>query len=326
VKLDRCWAVGNVSAEGKGPLAVGGLVGEVYDHNTPATSVITRCYATGNVNVASTTTNEGHILAAGGLVGLALSTEISESWAGGSVYAEGQVNSRIYIGGLVGSLGDYEGDITAHTSSSINNCYALGNVLANKSFLTSDSSYIYIYAGGLAGHVQIGSSTDTRKIEHSFAAGSVAARCLDPGDVIPLVCAGGVVGYIHANGKLSNTAALGAAVTVTGGSSTRSAKRVYPAGDGSGFSNVAVDTMRLEKGAAVAYYFPYWDGTTPEPSAYYILSASNDGNGQDGLTVSGSVFRTPSIWTPLFDGQSAAWDYSSLASRGYPTLKNVGGQ
>jgi hypothetical protein len=65
--------------------------------------------------------------------------------------------------------------------------------------------------------------------------------------------------------------------------------------------------------------------------AFYInptYQTGNDGTSQHGATANGSAFRNPAFWTSSsylgFD--SAAWDFSTVAGRGYPLLKNVGGQ
>ncbi|MDR1100469.1 MAG: hypothetical protein LBL28_08325, partial [Treponema sp.] len=195
VKLERCWASGDVNVQAAGNFAAGGLVGEIYDSSPDeGTCEISNCYATGNVNAVSIntlSTEQGGAFAVGGLLGMALSAEISESWAGGKVSAWRTTNGRIFAGGLVGSLGAYhtESDRTNHLRSSISNCYALGDVSADNSYVSASSDTL-VYAGGLAGHVDIGSGY---KIEYSFAAGSVTARSAGTGGAT--VYAGGVMGY-----------------------------------------------------------------------------------------------------------------------------------
>jgi hypothetical protein len=47
-----------------------------------------------------------------------------------------------------------------------------------------------------------------------------------------------------------------------------------------------------------------------------------------GATANGSTFRDPVFWTSstYLNFSSAAWNFSTVASRGYPKLVNVGGQ
>jgi hypothetical protein len=328
VKLERCWATGDVNAQATGSFAAGGLVGEIYDDSPGDDNgdcKIINCYATGNVNVVSTNTSTAENAGAfvvGGLLGMALSAEISESWASGKVSAWRTTNGRIFAGGLVGSLGAYHTQEAQHDHlrSSISDCYALGDVLADNSY-DGASSATQVYAGGLAGNVYIDSNN---KIEHSFAAGSVTAQSFGTGAT---VYAGGVMGYKWtAAGALSNTAALGAAVTVAGGNSTRSAKRVYAyMSGGAGSRNFALKTMRT--GTSAAY-----NGT---PS--FSTPTSSDDTSQHGKDASINDIRKADFWLDTaglsfnyasggLTGISNVWDFAGIAGRGYPLLANAGGQ
>ncbi len=122
---------------------------------------------------------------AGGLVGRAWASEISNSYAAGSVTATG-VN--VYAGGLVGMSWDSE----------TSNSYAVGSVTA-----TGDDD---VNAGGLAG------SVFQSEISNSYATGSVTAN----GGNHSNVDAGGLVG-VTTGSKISNSYATGS-VTATGDS------------------------------------------------------------------------------------------------------------
>jgi hypothetical protein len=347
-ELENCWAAGDINiGDAGGALAAGGLAGESRTSHQDNPAVITRCYAAGDVTAVSSgigENNSGISFAAGGLVGQALSTTISECWAGGEVYARRDSGYMIDAGGLVGALGDYtyqtdsDADPQLFLNSSIDNCYALGNVLADKT--TGDVSTIgmgfdraySVHAGGLAGYVRITyNSTQKNKISRSFAAGSVTAqsRATSQYPFQHDIFAGGIVGHISrygkdntaAGGDLSYNAALGAGVTVKGGRA-RIAVRIYTAispslQGGSSSNNYALDTMEI--GSDKNYDVIFITTTT---------SNSTEADSVNGMSVSGSVFRNRSFWTSAsylgFD--SDVWDLSTVARRGYPALKNVGGQ
>jgi hypothetical protein len=244
---------------------------------------------------------------------MALSAEIRESWASGKVSAFRTTNGRIFAGGLVGSLGAYHPQEAEHDHlrSSISNCYALGDVSADNSY-DGASINTQVYAGGMAGNDYIDS---VHKIEYSFAAGSVTAKSAGTGAT---VYAGGVMGYKWtAAGALSNTAALGAAVTVAGGT-TQSAKRVYAyMSGGVGSRNFALKTMQIETSAA---YTPSSGETLPDGKDASI----NDIRKADfWLDTAGLSFNYASGG---LTGISNVWDFAGIAGRGYPLLANVEGQ
>jgi hypothetical protein len=293
VKLERCWAAGDINVQGAGrSFVAGGLVGEFNDIGTAFKSIIKRCYTTGDVNVASakTSTSRFH---AGGLVGVASSVEISESWAGGDVNAQttGYISS-VYAGGLVGEL---------NTGASIDNCYALGNVLVNRNATDGVETY-YVIAGGLVGHADnIGS------IRHSFTAGSVTAQSsYSYGNIY----AGGVVGLKRSGtgGTLSHTAALGAKI-VAATTAGRYAGRVYGQNrTGTVTANYALNSMLTGAGN----YDEYIPGTIPGADI-----GETEVNGKD---VGLGEVRTRLFWETTLGFDPDIWSFSYLVSRGYPLL------
>jgi hypothetical protein len=224
--------------------------------------------------------------------------------------------SYFQTGGLIGLVDD----------TTIRDCYALGNVLAEK-----DGGYLPVYAGGLVGRF----IADQQEIslERCFSGGAVRAQSSGTGAIY----AGGVTGlnypYSGHTVTLKNCAALGASVTAMG-PGTRNIGRVYGASEGPGTSatadNYALDTMRIEKSdSAGTLYFPYWDGVSAEPASYYTLSDSTISAVGDGASAAASIFRNPAFWTStsyLNFSVDDAWDFSAVINRGYPKLKNVGGQ
>jgi hypothetical protein len=320
-KLVKCWAIGSVNAQGSKGLSVGGLVGESWDWQDDAATVISQCYATGDVNAVSSALDTeyitGRIFAIGGLVGLALGTEIRESWAGGEVTAQRTTNDMIYAGGLVGNLGDYTGSdsVVYPNRSSISDCYARGDVLADKSATGTGN----VYAGALVGQVYIGSSYT---IEHSFALGSVTAQSagtadhpIDP-DITSKVYAGGVIGNKTVGGALSHCATLGAKIVATGGS-TRNAARVYAASAGTApANNYAVKTMKTETSNT---YKGTLDINTPD---------SSDSASQNGKNVAddGTGLRYWYFWNYDLRFNPSLWNFADVTTRGYPLLTNTGGQ
>ena len=136
--IENCYATGNATATGSGPVLVGGLVG----HND---GTISNSYATGNV----TGTGSGHVYA-GGLVGWSNGT-IENGYATGTVTATG--NGRVYAGGLLGV-----------NQGTISNSYATGDVATNAGSGWSSG-------GGLVGS----NNTNTSTISNSYATGRVTS-------------------------------------------------------------------------------------------------------------------------------------------------------
>jgi hypothetical protein len=313
-KLEKCWAEGDINVADAGDdLAVGGLIGESWGHNASSPNLISQCYATGNVNAVSSATYS-YAVSAGGLAGLALSTRISECWSLGAVYARRTLGYRIYAGGLVGVLGDYtygsvggSGDPDL-TNSSIENCYALGDVLADKATNSTSSSNSYnypLYAGGLVGYVRIKSPNEIRR---SFAVGSVAAHSQDASHY---TYAGGIIGRMDTGGTLSNTVAFGAKIVATGGG-TLGAARVYGSSAGTSANNYALNSMLT--------------GTSPSYDGY-VPGSTQSSSSSNGTDVGSGTVKSQAFWIATNPGfSSSCWDFSYLAIRGYPKLKNVGGQ
>jgi hypothetical protein len=272
-------------------------VGEFNDLGTAVISQIKQCYAAGDVNAVNDQTGTARFHA-GGLVGIAISVEISESWAGGDVNAQttGRTSS-VYADGLVGELN------TARAS--IDNCYALGNVLVNRNATIGNQNF-YVAAGGLAGH-----ATNIGSIQHSFTAGSVTAQSSHvKGDIY----AGGVVGLKrHGTGDtLSHTAALGAKIVAAKNNDVYGdpyTGRVYALNQsGTVTANYALNSMLTGAGT----YDQYVPGTIP---------VANIGEAAvNGASVGLGEVRTRPFWETTLGFDPNIWNFSYLVSRGYPIL------
>ena len=157
--ISNCYATGNVS----GFQFTGGLIGLI------ALSTVTNCHA--EAKVSGLAVPPGESLFIGGLVGAA---------EGGTIincYATGAVNGDRYVGGLVGY---------GVLSVNINNCYATG-ALDGRGGLDGTG-----YAGGLAGAFEGGN------INNCYATGAV--RSTDN--------AGGLVGAITGSSTMKYCFAL----------------------------------------------------------------------------------------------------------------------
>jgi hypothetical protein len=165
IKIQHCYASGNVKAEGYGRIYAGGFVGEV----TGNVSILS-CYATGNVNATANLTD--CTISAGGFAGEG-STFIN-CYALGDVEAEksqsedGEFYSIFvdYIGGFVGNIRGGEG---------LDRCFAKGNIKAERNIDFTSINDAPIYAGGLVGYVSSG------EIKNSAALGTKIEVSGEPG-------------------------------------------------------------------------------------------------------------------------------------------------
>ena len=185
-RISYSYATGNING-GSIYSHIGGLVGQHDSDYEDNISIITNCYATGNV-IGDEITIMGGV---GGLVGLQFSMDGSINIIEKS-YATGEVRSNRSVGGLVGAQTCWVGlefnDVV--TSSTITNCYATGNVYGNEDI------------GGLVGYQSQGGSTVSLKghcsITNSYATGNAS------GDDY----AGGLMGYQY-DGIIENRYATG---------------------------------------------------------------------------------------------------------------------
>jgi hypothetical protein len=309
------YATGPVTATGHN-LWVGGFVGATASTQV-RTITFKRCYATGPVSSFATGTSY-----TGGFAGETSGFIIEECWASGSVTAKsnpgwhgsptgggGQTAGFIYAGGLAGRSG------------MVKNCYALGDVLADIRY-TGSTSNDEVYAGGLLGDVISNSYSEI--VSYCFAKGNVTAQ--SNGAASANVFAGGILGIKTDNWHLNHCAALNDTVIAKGGTARNSAR---VGNDGYYFSsyaerNYAQSEMFLEFQTDYRYAVP----APVDP--LYIGHDMPDGENATPGTGAGGL-GTSNFWTSTMGFNSSTgspagtWDMTGI-SRGYPRLKNVGGQ
>ncbi|MCL2067383.1 MAG: hypothetical protein FWG99_07965 [Treponema sp.] len=287
---------------------VGGFLGGSLN----GTSIITNCYATGNIKATSNAS-----IAVGGFAGEVMS-DFSNCYSTGDVIAEltSVTRQNIFAGGFSGIMyGEY----------TISNCYATGNVNARSVGIIDP-----IYAGGL-----IGSFADQISMVNCYAMGSVSSHSASTRSY-----AGGLVG-ISDNSNIQDSAALGASVTATGPSPN--AGRIYgnihdyygnPGTVGTFTNNRAYSSMRVYEG-----------GTASSPTEITASISGNDHGSKHGLNATDADFRRrdiwqndappgePSTWLTEWPGtfhgmgfDPTVWDFSTVDWRGRPILRNLGGQ
>jgi len=134
--ISNCFSKIDIIANLFGLSNIGGFIG-----NLITGSVISSCYATGNILVIRDDSTTGQVNSIGGLVGTSGgNTTVSDSYALGNVFVNEQNgNTSIHVGGLVGSLGN-------NGSGDIINCFAAGQVIAQ-------SRSGEVHAGGLVGQM-----------------------------------------------------------------------------------------------------------------------------------------------------------------------------
>ena len=147
-----CSAEGDINVYGSGYFSyAGGAVGVQQSltvtqaNNTLYHYHSTTEYVHTKVRISA---GNGYVLAAGGVVGYAISSHERATSMIMNSYAECQVSGAMSCGGVVGRLGDY---------SSIANCYSTGLIDTTVSFENTgtnveDEEY-FAYAGGIAGYV-----------------------------------------------------------------------------------------------------------------------------------------------------------------------------
>jgi hypothetical protein len=272
-------------------------VGGFFSENAPEDkrfSNISKCFSMMDIIVKGSFVSYGNINV-GGFASYIQSDDIIDScYTAGNITVTIDGNGDTCIGGLVGlSLG------------TITNCYALGNIVVDK----SGGSGSNICAGGLIGVNQNGS------ISNCFNTGQVIAQSATTSQINT----GGIVGlyygrfYLPGNipiitGKIENTAALG--VSITAKSSNKSIGRIYGSidvSDAKGSNNYALNTMVIAEGA--------YDSITP--AIRPAVSNANDSNGQD---TASSTFLNQAFWNKTLDFSNAYWNFSRVAIEGYPRL------
>ena len=204
-----------VDLESSDDISAGGFTGST-------SGSISNCFAWADIAVRNNNAS-----GVGGFTGyIDTGSTITACYAAGSITLEG--------GGVAGGL-------AAFNLGSIENCYALGNVL-----IDSEGAMIS-HAGGLVGQLSGGGT-----VTNCFSAGQVFAKSEDE-----RAYAGGIVGSLQ-SGTIENCAALGTKVTAAGPDGIRGANRIFGYDNYGGainycINNYAINTMLAGSGNYAAY-------------------------------------------------------------------------
>jgi len=335
----RAGSIENIETEGNGWRMIGGFVGRISQfvlfrncgsrasiirHSSNSSTLITggfigriegggngsefeRCFSTSPVDISFNNLNGQTQI--GGFMG-----EITQNTSGSpntikGCYAAGSVAVTVRAGGDGGSVraGGFMGFSGEHNQ--FEDCYALGNVIV-ESLGTSQ-----IYAGGFSGYA----SNSSTRYWRCFSAGMVSGRTLRSDTNVRL---GGFKGRQFNSTQedvYNNCVVLGSSVTARSPSTAGLVHRIFN-GDNTGSTyagnnNYAIDTMRIEIGG-----FNDWN---IDPSA---LTSDVGHRLRHGETVSAGFLRNTSFWRDTLGYPENIWDFFTVASRGYPILRGVGGQ
>jgi len=234
-------------------------------------------------------------------------SKITSCYATGTVRSVHNGNRDVSVGGLVGlSLGTIE------------NCYALGDVLADK---TTGESFLTC-AGGLVG-------TSWGDIRYSFSAGQVFAQSAES-----RALAGGVVGY--GNGA-QNTAALGGSVAASGPLSVPNPN--YGQGGEPAFISGSEAGRIIGLGFNLSDNYANYKMLVGTGEYQKRITAREVPAGDTGIdkfhgeditigshTVSDKFWRTTIGLGSQENGNGTMWDFSTVVGKGYPVLKGLAGQ
>jgi hypothetical protein len=287
-------ATGNVNAgNATTRIYAGGLSG--------VSNTIEYSYATGDVEI----TGNILIVLVGGLTGQ--SYELSQyNWAGGDVTVTpekiipGYSGSRIYAGGFLGT-----------SNSSMQNCYALGNVKIDI------NASLILCAGGIAGYVEALSGTP--ELKNLFSKGNVEIKSNTSSSTNTPVRAGGIVGEFD-GGKLERVVGLGETVTAIGSygyGSDRSAFRIGYSGSKPTTFNNNHAFIDMEIGIGINGYNL---GVFARPA-----SSSVAVDQPNGAHVTDATTRTANFWSNTVGFATASfWDTTGIgAARNYPLLRGL---
>jgi hypothetical protein len=320
-KVENCYSDNQIVISGssgfRADVAGGGFAGRIDGIGNGAVEVL-YCYALGDVSVSG----YGNVYAGGFASVFNRAGSASYCYAAGNVYAYGKWvtgNYTVFAGGF------------ASIAYSLKDCYALGNVFADK----HPSGTNYLRVGALVGAFRQGQSGTSYTVERCFAAGSVIAQRHTSGDI----AIGGLMGFIDAGSAtfaLKNSAALGASVTYTGPDFddnfvypvvTRPSTSLMGRVIGNLVScsitnNYANNGMRLYNHSTYGY---------SRPSEVTLLSPVPGPGTKHGEDAHAGMFRNPAFWTTGIPGYSGLgfntedWDFSGVVSKGYPRLRDSGG-
>jgi hypothetical protein len=297
----------------RGVVAGGGFAGGISGGLTFDGTVVSvlYCYALGDVSVTGDAT-----IYAGGFAGrMANNASASHCYAAGDVYMYSKRgNNQPNTITTTTSAGGFAG-----IAWGLSDCYALGNVFADKS-----PQGDFLYVGALVG--EFGYTTTAKRC---FAAGSVIAQREEiaggTGYGYPTAI-GGLVGGLSAGGSntltsFKNSAALGASVTVTGFLAIQTTQNQNQAigrlfgiiSDAPRENNWANNSMRLYADD------DYGDGRPDEITS--SLTPVPDANNKHGGNAHSGNFHNPDFWRTTLEFDPSFWDFSLVSLKGHPRLR-----
>jgi hypothetical protein len=290
-----------------GSVAGGGFAGEIEGELTnDGTKVsVSYCYALGDVSVTGYA-----FISAGGFAGsMFTNTSASYCYAAGDVYMYSKWVGHDLTSAYNTSAGGFAG-----VARGLSDCYALGNVFADKSPRGD-----FLNVGALVG--EFGYTTTAKRC---FAAGSVIAqRDGTAGGTGYLTAIGGLAGKVYDYGSgtvasFKNSAALGASVTVTGYLATQTQNQAIGRLFGM-LPNVPTENNWANNSMRLYADDDYGDGSpdeitsslTPTPAA----SNKHGGNAHSGN------FHNPDFWRTTLEFDLLDWDFSLVSLKGHPRLR-----
>ncbi|MCU7547889.1 hypothetical protein OCK74_02130 [Chitinophagaceae bacterium LB-8] len=283
--VTNCYVTGNASISGK--TYTGGLLGYISN------STISKCYAALTPSAGSVAIKSASD--AGGLIGGALNSDISDS------YSSCSVQSRASIGGLIGYV----------NTSAVKTCYASGSVKETPentvgSLVASNS------LGGLIGSVN-SISPATSSIQNCYATGAVAGANGTNTNFHKGSRIGGLIGqispaagpvsvtYCYAMGAVSRVSTSDTAPYLIGGLVGNTPNNVFV------FSGVCTN---------------YWDKTT---TGRANLGGGDGSLAQDNsITANGKTTEEMKTKATFLNWDfSAVWNVVAGTNNGYPNLRSL---
>jgi len=253
---------------------VGGFAGQCF-------ADISYCYSKSDISVNSTWSNS----TVGGLLGFSYNA-IKYCYAISNVSSTGFSNR---VGGLIGSNYAYD-----DSNPIIEDCYYIGNIFSD---ITLGNGYFYF--GGIGGQCDV--------VQRSFSRGTITVQN-------NIISSNNNVGIVGSNSTISNSAALGASITVTS-PGTKNIGRVVGAVSGETLSNnYAYNDMKLYQSNTYGA-----GGITP------TTPTSTNAASKDGADAHDGMFRTQSFWKETLGFSDDHWIFTTVGNMRHPILRAADG-
>lgn len=282
--VSNCYVTGNAVIGGV--QYTGGLIGKALN------STINKCYAALMPPAGSYAINSGGD--GGGLIGWALKSEISDSYASCSIVSGGAA------GGLIGNM----------NTSTVKACYASGNV-AERPINTGSGMQATNNLGGLIGSVN-SISPATSSIQNSYATGAVTGANGSNSEFHKGTRIGGLIGQITNSGLVSVTYCYASGPV----------SRVWTSATVPYLTGGLVGTTPNNVFVSNTVCTNYWDKAT---TGQTNLGGGNGALAQDNAnTANGKTsaeMKTAATFT--YWDFSAVWNVAPGTNNGYPYLRSV---